>query len=79
MIREGTLEHYVVLMGTQFMLQVKYRKGSMIKFDIYGHTLLLYEVPYIDVPTLADSAMLKTAEILKIVEQKYEGSEEKYE
>jgi hypothetical protein len=36
LIREGSLEHYVVLMGTKYMLQVKYRKGSMIKYDIAG-------------------------------------------
>lgn len=68
LIKEGSLEHYVVLMGTQYMLQVKYRKGSMIKFEICGHTMLLYEVPFIDVPTLQDSAMVKASEILKIVD-----------
>ncbi|TNV81617.1 hypothetical protein FGO68_gene3409 [Halteria grandinella] len=63
LIKEGSLQHYVVLMGTQFMLQVKYRKGSMMKLDICGHTLLLYEVPFIDVPTLPEASRLKESEI----------------
>jgi hypothetical protein len=47
----GNLEHYVCLIGTIYMLQVKYRKGSMAKYDICGQTVLLYEVAYIAVPT----------------------------
>jgi hypothetical protein len=63
LIKEGSLQHYVVMMGTQYMLQVKYRKASMIKFDIAGHTLLMYEVPYIDVPTLTDASKLRDSEL----------------
>jgi len=51
----GKYEHYVVVLGTDYMLQVKYSKGSMIKFDILGMIVLLYEVPYISVPTLRDN------------------------
>ena len=47
----GNMEHYVCLVGTKFMLQVKYRKGTMAKFDICGNTVLIYEVAYIAVPT----------------------------
>lgn len=67
LIKEGTLEHYVVLMGTQYMLQVKYKKGSMIKFDVGGHTLLLYEVPYIDVPTLPEASKVSAKEVEGLV------------
>ena len=63
LIKEGSCQHYVVLMGTQYMLQVKYRKGSMMKLEACGHTILLYEVPYIDVPTLPESSKLLDKEL----------------
>ena len=44
------------------MLQVKYSKGSMIKFDILGQIVLIYEVPYIAVPTLKDSESVSNKE-----------------
>ena len=44
------------MLATTYMLQVKYRKGSMITFEICGVTVLLYEVPYIDVPTLPEAS-----------------------
>ena len=59
------------------MLQVKYRKNSMIKFDICGHTLLFYEVPYIDVPTLPENSKVKNAEIEEAMSKLEEGFEEK--
>lgn len=57
-------------MGTQYMLQVKYRKRSMVKFDISGHTLLLYEVPFIDVPTLPEASMVRDKEIEEAKEKR---------
>ena len=50
-------------MGTEYMLQVKYRKGTMIKFNICGQTVLLYEVAYLAVPSLKDDAKISDAEI----------------
>ena len=44
------------------MLQVKYSKGSMIKFDILGYTVLLYEAPYIAVPTAKSLGLLSDSE-----------------
>lgn len=35
----------------------------MIKFDVGGHTLLLYEVPYIDVPTLPEASKVSPKEV----------------
>ena len=35
----------------------------MIKFDVGGHTLLLYEVPYIDVPTLPETSKVTDKEM----------------
>jgi hypothetical protein len=35
----------------------------MIKFDVGGHTLLLYEVPYIDVPTLPEASRVSSKEV----------------
>jgi hypothetical protein len=75
MIKEGSLHHYVVLLGTQFMLQVKYKKGSMIKFDVYGQTVLLYEVAYIDVPTLQDTSRVRNSEIKEIEEAEVDVEE----
>ena len=54
------------LIGTQYMLQVKYRKTSMIKFDICGQTVLLYEVTYIAVPTLKQEAKISEGEVEKM-------------
>jgi hypothetical protein len=48
------------------MLQVKYRKGTMMKFDVAGQTVLLYEVAYITVPTLTQEAKVTDEEIQKI-------------
>ena len=62
----GNLEHYVCLIGTIYMLQVKYRKGSMAKFDICGQTVLLYEVAYIAVPTQAQKDKLADADLEKL-------------
>ena len=62
----GGFEHYVCLIGTQFMLQVKYRKTSMIKFDICGQTLMLYEVAYIAVPCLLQDAKITDKEVEKL-------------
>ena len=60
------------------MLQVKYRKGSMIKFDIADSlTLLLYEVPFIDVPTLPDASKVSDKEIKEVIDKI--GGEEKAE
>jgi hypothetical protein len=56
----------VVVLGTHYMLQVKYRKGSMIKLDLLGQTILLYEVPYIDVPTLPDTSRIFNKEMAEI-------------
>ena len=58
------------LIGTVYMLQVKYRKGSMIKFDVCGQTVLLYEVAYITVPTLAQEAKITDAEVEKLDKSK---------
>lgn len=63
-------EHYVVVLGTDYMLQVKYSKGTMIKFDILGVIVLLYEVPYIAVPTLRDSESVSDREYDKIENKK---------
>ena len=52
------------------MLQVKYRKGSMIRFEITGTTVLLYEVPYISVPSLKDSDKLTDKEYEEIADKK---------
>ncbi len=60
---KGGYEHYVILMGSHYMLQVKYRKGTMIKFDIGGVTLLMYEVPFIDVPTLPEASKVSDKEM----------------
>ena len=65
---KGGKEHYVVVCGQDYTLQVKYKKGSMITFDILGYQILLYEVPYICVPTLLDSDMVKDGEMTKILE-----------
>ena len=62
----GGLEHYVCLIGTQFMLQVKYRKTTMIKFDICGQTVMLYEVAYIAVPSLLQDAKITDKEVEKL-------------
>ncbi len=56
-------------MGTSYMLQVKYRKGSMAKFDICGNTVLLYEVAYIAVPTQPTKDKLYDEELAKFPEQ----------
>lgn len=66
----GKLEHYVVVIGVEYMLQVKYRKGSMIRFDITGTLVLLYEVPYISVPSLKESERLKDLEYEEITDKK---------
>ncbi len=42
----------------------------MIKFDILGILVLLYEVPYIAVPTLKDSEKLSDSEYAKIENKK---------
>ena len=47
------------------MLQVKYRKGTMAKFDICGNTVLLYEVAYIAVPTQPQKDKLFDEELAK--------------
>lgn len=50
--------------GTVYMLQVKYRKGTMMKIDIGGVVhMLLYEVAYIAVPSLTDAAKIKDSEL----------------
>ena len=69
----GKLEHYVVVIGNDYMLQVKYRKGSMIRFEITGTTVLLYEVPYISVPSIKDSDTLKDKEYEEIPDKKEES------
>ena len=68
----GGYEHYVCLVGTQFMLQVKYRKNTMIKFDICGQTLMLYEVAYIAVPSLLQDAKITDKEVEKLDKTKIE-------
>ena len=65
MIRAGK-EHYVVVFGSDYITQVKYSKGSMIKFDFCGSIILLYEVPYIAVPTLKREDSLSNYEYEKI-------------
>lgn len=59
-------EHYVVVLGSDYMLQVKYSKGSMIKFEILGQLVLLYEVPYLAVPTIKDAERLTDQEYEQI-------------
>jgi len=66
---KGNFEHYVCLVGTSYMLQVKYRKGSMAKFDICGNTVLLYEVANIAVPTQPTKDKLYDEELAKFPEQ----------
>ncbi|CDW78550.1 UNKNOWN [Stylonychia lemnae] len=63
-------EHYVVVLGTEYMLQVKYSKGSMVKFDILGVIVLLYEVPYISVPTIRDNEQVFEKEFEKLDKSK---------
>jgi hypothetical protein len=41
----------------------------MIKLDVCGFTILLYEVPYIDVPTLPDTSKVKDSEINAMFEK----------
>lgn len=65
LIRAGK-EHYVVVLGSDYTTQVKYSKGSMIKFDLFGNIILLYEVPYISVPTLKIEDSLSNYEYEKI-------------
>jgi hypothetical protein len=62
----------VVVLGTEYVIQVKYSKGSMIKFDVLGTLILLYEVPTISVPTLRESDCLSNAEYDKIENKKEE-------
>ena len=38
----------------------------MIRFEILGHQVLLYEVAYINVPTLGEEDMLKDKEYSEI-------------
>ncbi len=38
----------------------------MAKFDVLGTMLLMYEVPYIAVPTLKDSDLLSDKEVEKL-------------
>jgi hypothetical protein len=46
------------------MLQVKYRKGTMLKLDLgTAGTMLLYEVPYIAVPSLPEASKVTNLEI----------------
>ncbi len=66
---KGNYEHYVCLVGTTYMLQVKYRKGTMAKFDICGNTVLLYEVAYIAVPTQHTKDKLYDEELAKFPEE----------
>ena len=66
MIR-ARLEHYVAVTGTVYMLQVKYRKGTMVKVQIGSEVqMLLYEVAYIAVPTLSTAAKLRDEELEKV-------------
>ena len=57
------------LVGTTYMLQVKYRKGTMAKLDICGNTVLLYEVSYIAVPTQHTKDKLYDEELSKYPEE----------
>jgi hypothetical protein len=66
------LEHYVAIFGQDYLLQVKYSKGSLIILDVIGFSLLLYEVPYISVPTILKEDSLTDEEYKKIVEDKNE-------
>lgn len=61
----------MVALGSDYMLQLKYSKGSMAKFDVLGTMLLMYEVPYIAVPTLKDADYLsdKEVEMIKPIEE----------
>jgi hypothetical protein len=63
---KAKMEHYVVVLGQEYTLQVKYRKRSMIRFEVCGWPLLMYEVPYICVPTLEDTDMVQDEELDKI-------------
>ena len=38
----------------------------MIRFEILGYLMLLYEVPYISAPTLSESYMVKDSELEKL-------------
>ena len=55
------------------MVQVKYRKGSMLKISLQGFTLLMYEVPYIAVPTLPQASQVTDAEFSKIEKRENES------
>jgi len=44
----------------------------MIKFDVLGTLILLYEVPYIAVPTLKDTDVLTDKEAKKVKAQESE-------
>ena len=68
------MEHYICLVGTTFMLQVKYRKNTMAKFDICGNTVLIYEVAYIAVPTQKPEDKLNDAEITNLPEDSADNS-----
>lgn len=56
----------MVALGSDYMLQLKYSKNSMAKFDVLGTMLLMYEVPYIAVPTLKDADYLFDKEVESI-------------
>jgi hypothetical protein len=45
----------------------------MIKFDICGQTVMLYEVAYIAVPSLAEEAKIKDKEIAIEEEEEEDG------
>lgn len=47
------MKDHVVVMGNNFSMEAKYARGTLTIFDIAGFRVLIYEVPYISVPSMA--------------------------
>lgn len=57
------MKDHVVVMGNDFAMEAKYARGTLTIFDIVGFRLLIYEVPFITVPSIAVTGINLTKEI----------------
>eukprot|EP00352_Strombidinopsis_acuminata_P000008 CAMPEP_0176340364 /NCGR_PEP_ID=MMETSP0126-20121128/1518_1 /TAXON_ID=141414 ORGANISM="Strombidinopsis acuminatum, Strain SPMC142" /NCGR_SAMPLE_ID=MMETSP0126 /ASSEMBLY_ACC=CAM_ASM_000229 /LENGTH=68 /DNA_ID=CAMNT_0017684535 /DNA_START=304 /DNA_END=510 /DNA_ORIENTATION=- len=62
------MRDHVVVMGNNFGMEAKCARGTLTIFDIVGFRVLIYEVPFISVPSATVSGINLEKEINAIKE-----------
>lgn len=56
----------IVIIGQEFTLQVKYSKGSLAKFELFGFHLLTYDPPYVAIGSVTEEEIITNGKLDKV-------------